>query len=269
MRIIFLVMSLFLIGCTSKPVKDTQDQPNAGRYHIDNDIAPNSPISIEHIEDAHPRYEPKSLYGNKDYTLLSKNYSIVKDPKGFSQEGISSWYGNKFHGHKTSNGEVYDMYSMSAAHKTLPIPSYVKVTNKDNGRAAIVRVNDRGPFHEGRIIDLSFAAATKLDVIRTGTTNVNVEYIAIEKPKNIQNWHAIDPNQYHIQMVALNTQERANSAALALQKQFNAPTNIMKSKTIYRVRLGPFVDRDIANDLLIKAKSDKYPSAFIIQESKK
>ncbi|WP_023603635.1 septal ring lytic transglycosylase RlpA family protein [Aliivibrio logei] len=269
MRILLMVISLILVGCASEPPVKNTDEPNAGRYQIDNDIAPNTPISVEHIEDAHPRYEPKSLYGNKDYTLLGKDYPIVRDPKGFKQEGKSSWYGNKFHGHKTSNGEIYDMYSMSAAHKTLPIPSYVKVINKDNGKTAIVRVNDRGPFHEGRIIDLSFAAATKLDVIKTGTANVKIEYISIDKPTNAQEWHAIDPNQYYIQMVAVKSEQSANSIAKKLHTQFNSPTHIVKSKSIYRVRLGPFIDRDIADKTLLDAKNGQYTSAFIIQEAKK
>jgi rare lipoprotein A len=268
MRIILLALSLVLAGCASEPPVN-KDEPNAGRYQINSDIAPQTPISIEHIEDAHPRYEPKSLYGNKDYTLLGQDYPIVKEPKGFTQEGKSSWYGNKFHGHKTSNGEVYDMYSMSAAHKTLPIPSYVKVTNKDNGKTAIVRVNDRGPFHEGRIIDLSFAAATKLDVIKTGTANVKIEYIAIDKPANIQDWHAIDSNQYYIQMVAVKNKDSAEKAALLLQKKFNTSTNIIKSNSVFRVRLGPFLDRDVADETLLKVKNNNYLSAFIIQEAKK
>ncbi len=268
MRIFLLALTLVLAGCASEPPVN-KDEPNAGRYQIDSDIAPHVPISVEHVEDAHPRYEPKSLYGNKDYTLLGKDYPIVKEPKGFTQEGKSSWYGKKFHGHKTSNGEVYDMYSMSAAHKTLPIPSYVKVINKDNGKTAIVRVNDRGPFHEGRIIDLSFAAATKLDVIKTGTANVKIEYISVDKPKNAHEWHAIDPNQYYIQMVALKSEDGAKKAAEKLQKQFNSPTNIIKSNSVYRVRLGPFLDRDIADGTLLEAKNNSYISAFIIQELKK
>jgi rare lipoprotein A len=268
MRIFLLALSLVLAGCASEPPIN-KDEPNAGRYQIDSDIAPHVPISVEHIEDAHPRYEPKSLYGNKDYTLLGKDYPIVKEPRGFTQEGISSWYGKKFHGHKTSNGDVYDMYSMSAAHKTLPIPSYVRVTNKDNGKTAIVRVNDRGPFHEGRIIDLSFAAATKLDVIKTGTANVKIEYISVDKPKNAHEWNAIDPNKYYIQMVALKSQDGAKKAAEKLQVQFNSPTNIVKSNSVYRVRLGPFLDRDIADSTLLDAKNSSYISAFIIQELKK
>ncbi len=267
MRIVLFTLSLILGGCASNQ-STNENVPNAGRYQLDNDTAPQSPISVKHIEDAHPRYEARSLSSNKDYTLFNKKYLIVKEPKNFTQEGVSSWYGNKFHGHKTSNGEVYDMYSMSAAHKTLPIPSYVKVTNKDNNKTAIVRINDRGPFHEGRIIDLSFAAATKLDVIKTGTANVQIEYIFIEKPTTSQDWNTISSNLYYIQMIAVKNNESAKKSALLLEKEFNTTSNILKSDSIFRVRLGPFLDRDIADKVLLNVKKSSYPTAFIIKEKK-
>ena len=165
-------LAILINGCSS--------QKPTGRYDIDSDIAPDAPISVEHLEDAHPQYEPYSLGGNIQITLArGEDYKIVKETEGFTEKGKASWYGKKFHGHLTSNGEIYDMYSMSAAHKTLPIPSYVKVTNTDNNKTTIVRINDRGPFHEGRIIDLSYAAAYKLDVLRTGTANVEIEVITV------------------------------------------------------------------------------------------
>lgn len=273
MRILLFVLSLALTGCVSTPKPDPvltdTATPNAGRYQIDNDIAPNTPMSIQHIEDAHPRYEPKSLYGNKNYTLFDNDYKIIQSPEGFTQEGVTSWYGEKFHGHKTSNGEVYDMYSMTAAHKTLPLPSYVKVTNQDNGKTAIVRVNDRGPFHENRIIDLSFAAATKLEVIKTGTAHVKIEYISIKKPENTKSWQVRDPNQYHIQIIAVKSKDAAMKAAAQLEKKFNTPSNIVSAQSVFRVRLGPFLDRDVARNTLLNVKNENYTSAFMIQEKKK
>ena len=126
-----------------------------------------------------PRAEPTSTYGNRSpYTVLGKSYQVLERADGYVERGMASWYGQKFHGRQTSSREVYDMCSFSAAHKTLPLPSYVRVTNLDNGRSAIVRVNDRGPFHPGRIIDLSYAAAVKLGVDRTGTARVEVEAIS-------------------------------------------------------------------------------------------
>jgi len=139
---------------------------------------PNYNIPWQEIKDAVPRPVTKSKYGNPDsYEVNGKTYFVMDSAIGFQQKGIASWYGRKFHGRKTSSGEGYNMYAMTAAHKTLPIPVYVEVTNLDNGRKAIVRVNDRGPFHPGRIIDLSYAAATRLGVAQTGTAHVKIRVI--------------------------------------------------------------------------------------------
>jgi rare lipoprotein A len=130
------------------------------------------------IADAVPRVEPKAKLGNMDsYVVFGQRYHTKDTGRGHVERGIASWYGKKFHGRKTSSGERYDMHQMTAAHKTLPLPSYVMVTNLDNGRRAIVKVNDRGPFHGNRVIDLSFAAAKKLDVVRKGTARVEVRSI--------------------------------------------------------------------------------------------
>jgi rare lipoprotein A len=140
------------------------------------------PNNLERTPDAIPKYEPKSRGGNKSpYEVFGKTYHVLQSSDNFLQEGIASWYGTKFHGNKTSNGEIYDMYAMTAAHKTLPIPTYVEVKNLANGKTIIVRVNDRGPFHGNRIIDLSYAAATKLGAIKNGTSPVQVRAINISK----------------------------------------------------------------------------------------
>ena len=143
------------------------------------DSAPGHALDISGIPEPVPRAEPTSTYGNRSpYTVLGKSYRVLERADGYVERGLASWYGQKFHGRQTSSREVYDMCSFSAAHKTLPLPSYVRVTNLDNGRSAVVRVNDRGPFHPGRIIDLSYAAAVKLGVDRTGTARVEVQAIA-------------------------------------------------------------------------------------------
>ncbi|MBN3494538.1 septal ring lytic transglycosylase RlpA family protein [Vibrio neptunius] len=241
-----------LVGCSSTPDK---------RYSIDDDIAPDAPISVEHIEDAHPQYEPYSLGGNSDYTLRGQRYEIIKEPQGFTQEGVASWYGKKFHGHQTSNGEVYDMYSMSAAHKTLPIPSYVKVTNKDNGRSAVVRVNDRGPFHQGRIIDLSFAAATKLDVIRTGTANVTIEVISVDKPTEAHKQKALP--KFVVQVASSQHEDKIRTLAQDLSQTLSVKSYISSDKNLHRVFLGPFDDYMLTQKALEQVKLMGYPSAFI------
>lgn len=164
---------LLLTGCASDPGK--QDGP--GDFPDQH-----NPVTIP---DATPRVEPLSRYGNpKHYEVYGKRYYVQKSSKDFRQHGIASWYGKQFHGRRTSSGETYDMYAMTAAHKTLPLPTYVKVTSQRNGRSIVVRVNDRGPFHSKRIIDLSYAAAIKLGIANSGTAPVSIEAINTNtKPK--------------------------------------------------------------------------------------
>jgi rare lipoprotein A len=136
------------------------------------------------LPDPVPHYEPPSPYGNPDsYVVDGKTYHVLASSKGYVARGIASWYGTKFHGQRTSSGETYDMYAMTAAHRTLPLPTYARVTNLRNGRSVIVRINDRGPFHSNRIIDLSYAAASKLGIVEEGTGLVQVEAIDPRAPK--------------------------------------------------------------------------------------
>ncbi|MDA0146890.1 septal ring lytic transglycosylase RlpA family protein [Vibrio sp. LaRot3] len=249
-----------LIGCSSTPEKSEEEQPTS-RYSLKDDIAPEKPISVEHIEDARPQYEPYSLGGNKDYSLRGGDYKIIKDAKGFNQKGQASWYGKKFHGHLTSNGEIYDMYSMTAAHKTLPLPSYVKVTNTDNGKTTIVRVNDRGPFHPGRIIDLSYAAATKLDVVRTGTANVEIEVITVEKPTADHKQQGL-PN-YKIQVASSQHKDRVETLAKDLGQKLSVGSFVLSEDETHRVFLGPFDDYTLTQQMLKQVKLLGYSSAFV------
>ncbi|MGQ4660394.1 septal ring lytic transglycosylase RlpA family protein [Lysobacter sp. F6437] len=139
------------------------------------DAAPDVAIDVSLIPEPEVVAEPRSRYGNRStYSVLGKKYHVLDDAEGYVEEGLASYYGTKFHGRKTSNMEVYDMYAFTAAHKTLPLPSYAQVTNLDNGTSVVVRVNDRGPFHKGRIIDLSYAAAIKLGITHAGTGRVEV-----------------------------------------------------------------------------------------------
>jgi rare lipoprotein A len=140
------------------------------------DSAPPVAIDVSNIPEPTPRRDPKARWGNREtYSVLGRTYRVMDRAEGYRERGIASWYGYKFHGRHTSSRERYDMCAFTAAHKTLPLPSYVRVTNLDNGRSVVVRVNDRGPFHEGRIIDMSYAAATRLDMKRAGTARVEVE----------------------------------------------------------------------------------------------
>lgn len=148
------------------------------RYRSSSDSVPTEIPDVSKLPEPVPKVEPRSLYGNKSpYSVLGQTYNVLPSPRGYVERGIASFYGNKFHGYKTSSLEEYDMYQFSGAHKTLPLPSYARVTNLENGKSVIVRINDRGPFHENRIIDLSFAAAVKIGVWPKGTGLVEVRAI--------------------------------------------------------------------------------------------
>ena len=169
---------------TGKPSSSLPALPPAGSgrggYYMDDGPGDAPPEGLMDVPDAEPKVEPYSTRANRPYTVFGKTYTPVTDDKPFKQRGVGSWYGKKFHGQKTSSGEPYDMYKMTAAHPTLPIPSYARVTNLSNGKQVVVRINDRGPFHAGRIIDLSYTAALKLGYLGKGSSELEVERILPE-----------------------------------------------------------------------------------------
>lgn len=214
------------------------------------------PPDIAAIPNAVPKKEPPSASGNPDtYVVMGKRYRVRKSARGFVQRGQASWYGRKFQGRLTSSGQPYDMYKMTAAHKTLPIPCYVRVTNLDNGRQVVVRVNDRGPFHANRIIDLSYVAAAKLGMISKGTAPVKIRVLTPWASP------ASNPNHptWYLQAGAFASHDNARRLAArvksqGLDKVFIAPTDT--STMLYRVRIGPFAsnaDADNAQRLLTAA----------------
>lgn len=190
-----LAPALILAACGSAPSRTPVERdsgviasrpappataPRGGGYYQDDGPGDNAPANLDQIEDAEPKLEPLHRFANNPYTVFGTQYLPNRALAPYRQRGIGSWYGRKFHGQRTSSGEPYDMYAMTAAHATLPIPSYARVTNLANGRSAIVRVNDRGPFHPGRLVDLSYAAAYKLGYAGAGSASVEVESITRE-----------------------------------------------------------------------------------------
>lgn len=176
-----------LAGCSSSPKRAkpkpgaTVSAPRGGGYYKDDGPDTRIPANLQATPDAVPKIEPIARSNTRPYTVLGKSFVPHTSHKAFTQTGTASWYGRKFHGKKTANGETYDMYAMTAAHPTLPIPSYVRVTRPKSGKSVIVRINDRGPFHSSRIIDLSYVAAAKLDLIAPGSGTVVVESITQEE----------------------------------------------------------------------------------------
>lgn len=248
-RALALLLALLLAACASKP-KPRPDsvgtaavaEPHGQRpepLYEPVDGPPSMPFDVDQLVEPVPRVEPRSRYGNHSpYVVLGKRYTVMDNSRGYVERGIASWYGTKFHGRLTSNREPYDMFAFTAAHKTLPLPSYVRVTHLGNGRSIVVRVNDRGPFVGDRLIDLSYAAAVKLGVHLTGTALVEVRAI---NPAG----EAEPGGKDYLQVGAFS--ERANARALAdrLKQAGLGPVKLVRARAdgrrIYRVRLGPYV----------------------------
>jgi rare lipoprotein A len=191
-----------------------------------------------------PQPEQRSRQGNPPfYEVLGKRYFVLPDAAGYMERGVASWYGPGFHDNKTSNGERYDMYAMTAAHKTLPLPTWVEVTNLRNGRSITVRVNDRGPFKDGRIIDLSYSAAEKLDMLRDGTTFVEVRAVAAKSAPSVSSLEPMPPAQLFVQAGAFQTEANATNLLSKLGREGLGRSFVrqdtVSGKPLFRVRVGP------------------------------
>jgi rare lipoprotein A len=249
---------------------------SGGRYSQDRDSTPTGPPpDVSKIPEPVPKAEPPSQYGNKSpYTVLGESYRVLPDARGYVERGLASWYGNKFHGFTTSTFEKYDMYSYSAAHKTLPLPSYARVTNLENGRSVIVRVNDRGPFVQNRIVDLSYVAAVKIGVWPKGTAMVEVRAIDPAHPESLQHPPASAPAgrttaaatpekkpkpALYLQVGAYGDRGNAEHAADAVRDARLGDVRVVAAdvngKTVQRVRLGPLKDADEADRLAPKIRA--------------
>jgi rare lipoprotein A len=223
-----VIALLLLAGCAGEDKKDSEpgDGPSSRK------------ISPADVHDAVPQNEPLARYGNHSpYTVLGKTYTVLPSSKGYHERGIASWYGSKFHGRRTSSGEPYDMHLATAAHKSLPLPTYAEVTNLDNGRKMIVKINDRGPFHEDRIIDLSYAAAIKLGVDQTGTARIDVRAIDV---KNSKRSSAKVPDGTFLQIGAFSKRNTAEDLAGKMVAAQLKPVSVKKSRGLYKVWIGPY-----------------------------
>lgn len=261
----FLLLLTLITACSS------------GRYQHANDSTPSRLPNKAELKDATPRAEAYSRGGNKNYQVRGINYQVLAHAQSFEEIGIASWYGRKFHGHLTSNGEIYDMYAMSAAHKNLPLPTYLRVTNLANNKSVIVRVNDRGPFHQKRIIDLSYSAAYKLDMLKTGTATVKITSItnfnktpthkkalAVKIKKTISDNKLNSPlTKNYIQVFATSKLELAKKTAVFLSKKHSQTVNYPKENNIYRIQIGPISDNTVMNKLLQELKQGAYPNAYL------
>jgi rare lipoprotein A len=234
-----------------------------GRPATVEDSAPRATVDVASIPDAVPKVEAKSRYGNPvSYTVYGKRYHPLNASDGYRERGIASWYGTKFHGRRTSSGEPYDMYAMTAAHKTLPLPTYVRVTNLENRRSVVLRVNDRGPFHDNRIIDLSYTAASKLGILSRGTGSVEVLALDPRLPEPAAMAGASpstspspikEPVQLYLQTGAFSVRANAEQMKWKMESVSGGPVDIkpvqVGGKTTYRVWVGPIADINKADRL--------------------
>lgn len=235
-----LILCSLLAGCAGHE-----------RYQARKDAYPDGTRDVSQVPDAVPKVEPLAKRGNAPrYTVWGKQYAVRSTARGYTETGNASFYATKFHGYETSSGEPYDMYSMSAAHRSLPLPSYAHVTNLDNGRSVIVRINDRGPFHEDRIIDLSYAAASRLGVTARGTGRVRVEGIDPSEPMSAPvaavpsaaaplHTMGVGPARV-LQVAALSSADNATSLRDTLAERLSLPVFVTSQQGIYRVHVGPF-----------------------------
>ena len=304
-----LLLVVGLAGCGTTPKKIEPSKPSAqtttkpssaspsrpGAYYLDDGPGDNAPTNLDAIADAIPRAEPLHRGANRTYTVFGKTYIPNVSSEPFRQQGLGSWYGRKFHGQKTSIGEIYDMYAMTAAHPTLPLPSYVRVTNPANGKSVVVRVNDRGPFHSDRIIDLSYTAAAKLDYARRGSAMVIVERVfpgdsgdkadatvaAVPRPalpsaaRVPQAATAVvaspivpESNGFYVQLGAFGSIENAEifRARMGRELDWNRePIQLVKRDNLTRVRMGPYKSREEADAVAAQVRTSHDFSPIIQQ----
>ncbi len=239
-----------------------------GGYYKDDGPDGAPPVDLEAIPDARPKPEPLHPHANDPYVVFGKEYVPEKEFSAHRKQGTASWYGRKFHGQRTWSGEIYDMYAMSAAHPTLPIPSYARVTNLQNGKSAVVRINDRGPFSSGRMMDLSFAAAYKLGFAESGIAAVEVEAIVLaqsappaEAPVAAEPAIPVTAETagIYLQLGAFSARANAESFREKIQKQLSwldQPVQIQARGKLFRLHLGPYRSRKEANAIAEKIRAE-------------
>ena len=261
--IIFLLTALCLDGCQTNNVDNNNEKPVAdskskGAYYLDDGPEEVIPENLSSIPNAIPKKEPLNKFSNRPYKVFGKTYYPMTSLKPYTATGYATWYGKKYHGNKTSIGEVYDMYKMTAAHKTLPLPCYVKVTNLKNDKTVIVRVNDRGPFVKDRIIDLSYAAANRLEIIEKGSEFVKVELVDLDKKVKVSKIN----KQIYIQAGLFSDEKNANNLINKIKKLGtvkNENIKKIKNENQFQVLIGPF-----KNNQKAKIKKDELSENFFI-----
>jgi len=268
-RILLIVIAILATGCASTP---------RGGYYQDDGPHRRPEVDVSKVPDAVPRNEPHNERNNRPYSVFGVSYQPLKTSRGYRERGLASWYGKKFHGQRTANGETYDMYAMSAAHKTLPLPSYLRVRNLSNGKSVIVRVNDRGPFHSNRIVDLSYAAAARLGIIGSGTGIVEIEGLTADAPASQTAVRAPDPEplpktaapRLYLQVGAFTNRDNAENLKLRLAgadlKSVHIQNTDLDATPLYRVRIGPLESVDESDRFAARVVAQGLPNPIVVVE---
>jgi len=264
-RLAAVALLLGISGCATVSRHEAPPVPPAsaaapakGAYYKDDGPGANPPANLASIPDALPRTEPLHRFANRPYQVFGKDYVPAASLAPFRQSGIGSWYGRRFHGAPTSSGEPYDMYAMTAAHPTLPIPSYARVTNLANGRSVVVRINDRGPFHSDRIIDLSYAAAWKLGYVEVGSARVEVESVFPGKAEPAQEAKS-ETKGVFLQLGVFSARDAAENFRVRVYRELawlSEAIQIVASGALFRLHLGPYRSQDEARPIADRIQSE-------------
>jgi rare lipoprotein A len=263
-------IALVLAGCSSSPSAPEKTPAPAksaksGGYYLDDGPEAMPPANLDAIPDAVPRDEPLNRFANRSYSALGSTYTPQTERRSYSEEGLASWYGRRFNGKKTASGERYDMYAMTAAHPTLPIPSYARVTSLANGKSVVVRINDRGPFHSKRIIDLSYTAAYKLGYLSNGSGRVRVE--SLDPAAYSTQGEAIRQGAY-LQVGAFSRQENAQQLLKRLTRELAldaSQTRVVLNGALYCVQLGPYANDDAVSSERVRVRERLDLNAVLVR----
>lgn len=262
------VLGLTLAGCGSTPpAKEASSAPQSGGYYLDDGPEARPPANLDAIPDAVPREEPLHRFANRSYVALGNTYTPLTERRPYTEEGVASWYGRRFQGKKTASGEPYDMYAMSAAHPTLPIPSYARVTALDNGKSVVVRINDRGPFHSTRVIDLSYVAAYKLGFLKNGSARVRVESL---DPAAYDTQSGALEGGIYLQVGAFSSAENARQLHDRLMRELEleaSQTRVVLNGSLHRVQLGPYPNDGAAHSDLARVRERLDLNAVLVRRN--
>jgi len=275
--VIAIFVAMMIAGCGSVP---SRPGSKPGGYYLDDGPDANPPADLDSMPEPAPKIEPINKYTSRPYTVLGRTYTPYTQLTAYKQRGVATWYGKRYHGQKTSSGEVYDMYALSAAHTLLPLPSYARVTNVANGKSVVVRVNDRGPFHEDRLIDLSYAAAHRIGIIGQGSAVVEVEAIipgsgeapvvasAPAAPAPVAVPVSSEAGGIFVQLGAFSVEQNADAFLRKMRMDLGwlaGSMQLYRGEGLYKVHAGPYPNRGEAERAAERIRQELGFTPFVLK----